>query len=168
MHALFVDIGISNIGWALGRPDDVPISGCYHPPKTGSNLAWLVIDVETFFGPLMDTHKVTHCAYESPVKYDDNSLMTLRKLHSVGTKIEEVAYRRKIPCEEALPGVIRKHFLGCGNTPKARADIKDAVIRRCNMLGWYPETDHAADSLAGWHYLISMKTSRLAKTMELL
>lgn len=162
MKALFIDIGISNIGWAYGEPDRAPSHGCYHPPKTGFDLGWLVVDVEAFLIPLIADNCITTIAYESPVLYHDNSLMTLRKLHSVGTKIEEVAYRRKVPCEEALPGVIRKHFLGRGNTPKARADIKEAVIRRCNMLGWFPETDHAADSLAGLSYLLAMKTSRLA------
>ena len=78
MRALFCDIGSSNLGWAFGGPDESPSHGCYHPPKTGANLGWLVVDIEAFLIPLIADNCITTIAYESPVLYHDNSLMTLR------------------------------------------------------------------------------------------
>lgn len=56
---------------------------------------------------------------------------------------------------------IRKHFLGKHlrsvdypglSKQRARAEIKQAVIRRCISLGWKVEDDDAADAAALWDY----------------
>lgn len=61
---------------------------------------------------------------------------------------------------------IRKHFLGKHLTVKdfphlksvaaKKRAIKSAVINRCNLLGWTPPDDNAADAGALWDYACSI------------
>lgn len=142
------------VGWAAADGRGEPIHGTKRLPKT-----------EVGFGPYMrvyadwleglilsyEPHLVT---YESPIlpKRKAN-IHTLRGLYSLTTRCEEICDRKKIRCTEGIIGEVRTHFLGAGNTPGERPEIKDAVIAQCRRRGWAPEDDNAADALALLDYV---------------
>lgn len=52
--------------------------------------------------------------------------------------------------DSLAPSTIRKHFIGHGRLPSAKA--KREVGRRCVELGWPVDNDNESDALALWHY----------------
>ena len=159
-----LDLGTQNIGWAYGSDDDrAPTTGTYCPPATGKDLGWLLADVRAWLTPFCRTRAFDLLVYESPVFVAQNNVMTVRKMFALGGLVELVAYDLKLPCEEKLPGPVRKHFLGRGNVPKRRPEIKAAVMRQCQILGWKPSNDDEGDAAALWSFTIAVKCSPLSQ-----
>lgn len=161
MKIIAIDLGTANIGWAIADEKLEPELGTYHPPGTKKNIGWLLADLRSWLAPLLERRGITHLVYESPILQMGNNPLTIRKMHALGGMVELIAYDAKIPVEEALPQTVRLHFLGRGATPRRRDEIKRAVIKRCEMIGWRPENDDEADAAALLHYAICTKTSRV-------
>jgi Holliday junction resolvasome RuvABC endonuclease subunit len=78
--------------------------------------------------------------------------------------VQGCATIRAVRFETCHLGSIRKHFVGKALTVKdyphlnktaAKKAIKQEVIKRCEMLGWNPADDNAADALALLDYALA-------------
>lgn len=75
--------------------------------------------------------------------------------------VRGAAFNFDVRYEPAYLSTVRKHFLGKSLTTKhfphlkpaaAKKAIKAEVIKRCELLGWRPETDDEADAMAIWDW----------------
>lgn len=163
LRILSIDVGVRNIGWAIMQPGQAPSSGTYIAPPTGRNIGWLMKDIRAWLAPILQNDGITAVVFEAPILAIDNDFLIIRKIGAVGGLIELVTDDAGLPCEEELPGKIRKHFLAPHAVPKHTKEIKEAVMARCRQLGWHVETSHEGDALALGDYALAMKTSVLAK-----
>ncbi|MGC0225169.1 hypothetical protein [Pseudooceanicola nitratireducens] len=79
---------------------------------------------------------------------------------------------RGVRCQMYWNGAIRKHFLGKALTTrdfpglskvKAKAAIKNTVVKHCEMLGWSPKTHDEADALALLDYALAQNTNHQSR-----
>jgi crossover junction endodeoxyribonuclease RuvC len=141
-------------GWALGGPQD----GC---PKTGTwdfpgfsvgclnaTLASLHASVTQF----CIAAKVRIVAIEAPLLLPKRSPHTAIGLISMVGVARCAAYQRGANVVLENVQTVRRHFIG-----EARPDNpKEAVLERCELLGWPAVDDNAGDAAALWCWAMSV------------
>lgn len=75
---------------------------------------------------------------------------TARLLNGMAAIAEEAAHSHGIEVGEANNAEVRRHFIGTNRG--RRAELKDAVMRRCSQLGWLPKNDNEGDAAATWDF----------------
>jgi hypothetical protein len=63
--------------------------------------------------------------------------------------------RHGVPCRDAHVATVTKHFLGKGRWAGGRAARKNAIVRRCQVLGYFGldcRDDDRADACAVWDW----------------
>lgn len=168
MRMLAIDVGTRYLGWAVGSPGCPPEWGTHLFDKVGARIGTLMLEVDAWLIPNYlhnwRSTGLTHILYEAPVLVHSNDFLTIRKVNCVGGHIEYLAGAYQFPhCEEQLPNVVARHFLGSGNVPRKSDPKKEAMIARCGQLGWHAKTTHEADALGLLDYGLALKGSRLAQ-----
>jgi hypothetical protein len=76
----------------------------------------------------------------------------LAGLHAIVRGVAHIRGIGEIACYSV--GDIRHHFIG--DRSLRRAQAKQAIVLRCEMLGWQAVDNNAADALAAWSYACSI------------
>jgi hypothetical protein len=148
-------------GWALGRAmDPRPASGSVRFGKDGSSMAAVFHACRRWLDAFLAQNPgVQLVVFESPLvpmfSRGKTTITTIRQLMGLPAIVEEFLYAKGgYDVREARVAEVRVHFLGSN---KFRREIaKDKTVARCNLLGWKPVDDNAADALALWDYQASL------------
>lgn len=156
---LAVDPSTVATGWAYGGVNDgAPRGGVWELPGGGEHNfdRTLMRAMET----VMNTArliKASRVVIECPLLLNDaeHAADTTMKLIQLTGAIRAGA--KRADCDVRLESVrtVRKHFIGVGNLPRAKA--KAAVMCRCDQLRWPYKDDNQADANAIWAYAMSMR-----------
>ena len=153
---LALDLGI-RVGWACGRPGDMPICGAVRLKLdnqargvAGANfIAWLQAKITECRPQLIVKEAVLSLAGFQRKQAGEKTVQFQVGLHVIA---ESVAHAYRIPIKDIHPATVRKHFIGRGHAG-GRAATKAAVVQRCRMLRLLPRDvwdDDRADALAVW------------------
>lgn len=162
MKILALDLA-TNTGIAVGSAGSVPLSWSENiggPPdeRRFSNILRLT-------DRLIKKHEPDFIALEAAVGGPKASAYLIGLVACV----RGASFNRGIASETFHLGSIRKHFIGKALTTnhfpgmshtQAKKAIKQTVISRCNLLGWKPPDDDAADAMALWDYAMAQKNPR--------
>jgi hypothetical protein len=80
-----------------------------------------------------------------------STIVLQTKLHAV---VEVLCKLYNVPYLDVMPATVRKHFIGKANMGD-RAETKRAVVARCQVLGYMPDScydNDRADAAATWDW----------------
>ena len=162
----------TNLGWAHGEPGGKPDYGSVDLAVHGrsdATIGWRAVE---WLRDLLPELRPALVVYESPLdprwKGAKTSRATGRRLLGLPFLIEACCYGFGVrDIREASARDVAKHFLGTttfpGRTTAERREAKKAAtIRQCRLLGWRPQDDDAADSLALWEMQCALVRRDLA------
>lgn len=141
-------------GFAFGgTADGAPRTGVWRLPGLDANtidrsLSALHESVRQLCGAA----GVEIVAIEAPLQIDSRSARTALGLISLCAVARAAAHRHGAQVRMVHVQSVRKHFVGNGRP----ANPKQAVMDRCDLLGWKFEDDNAADAAAVWAYGMSV------------
>ena len=157
-HVLLTLDLATTFGFALGDVvGDATFSGSKtlrgdHPEEKAADLIGWLLD-------LWDVSPWDRLVYEAPIesmtmggKTNQKTAQILLSLPVVAGAISLRLGVRMDRIRRAKIEAVRKHFVGVARMGD-RHEMKQAVIRRCNQLGWYPVDDNEADALALYDYV---------------
>lgn len=146
MIALGLDLSKTRTGWAM---DALAGGG---PPRMGSlprvaDTDRLLHEFAVWLNATIKAHEVTHVALEAPL-YGGAPLTAEigEALIGLATHAMSVCYFRGVPLYKPGSQTVRKYFLGEGRP----VSPKQAVMARCQQLGWSPANHDEADAAATW------------------
>ena len=155
MLVMAFDIATST-GVALGRPGSVPRT-------TTINLGVRcdadakIMKLVSAASVLIRKYKPDLVVYEAPVGGQIKNTFLVELAACFRIQVKQMGLR----CELVASSTARKHFVGRSLTLKdfpgrskaaQQAALKQVIIDRCYLLGWYVKTDDAADACAIWDY----------------
>lgn len=151
-------------GWAFGGPEDKPKHGVWELGRDGNHGRYFSCLAEMLEGTI-DVMKPDLVVFEAPLphaseKFRTSSAASVRVLIGLCAVTEMICFEKSVQCEEASVRDARQLVMGA--QPK---DGKAGVIQFCNVLGWKPADDNAADALILWQYrhLLDVANQRTKK-----
>lgn len=174
----FFDPGSRFMGYATGDGTQLPTVGAWKFVQTGDNFGAVLAQVADAFSAHIDQFRPDVCAYEEPIlifnqRYKDaggvwrkrnDNLGTLRKTLPLGARLEEICYRRGIPCFETSIASVKKELAGFG------AADKDDMVAAARKLGVGlpegPSEKDAADATGGWLLLLRKRNRALSSKFD--
>lgn len=136
-------------GWACGAPGDAdPRFGHVTLPSTGENIGGFAAAFAAWLNAKLDEVSPQLVVFEAPILPRKTSLATLRKLHFLPGRTEEICHDRGIMCREGRASSVKKLFTGYGFAKKAD------TISIARRYGWRVRTDDEADACALWAYSV--------------
>jgi len=99
-------------------------------------------------------HSLTHIIFEAQHIGARVDPQTVYLLIGMGAMVEWFAERIGAVTFCVDIGTWRKHFLGVGNLK--RDEAKKRCIDKCNLLGWHPPDDNAADACGVLDFYLSL------------
>lgn len=173
MKLLCLDLA-SVSGFAFGTEAGVQAHGSFRLPKSGNDYGLFLAELVQWLETAVVRWKPESICYESPILPGTGNIHTLRKLYSMGPRVEEFARSLHIQCSEANLMDIRQHFIGrtfaprtetcqpgckakrCSRCQNARRRwLKDTTMGACKRLGLAPIDDNAADAMALFSYAMA-------------
>ena len=150
---LFLDIA-GKLGWAYGRPGQVPRAGSVLLAKSGRSHGETGSAFLVWFTDLLKISDVAALYFEAPLDPrflgPKTNLSTSRILLGLPFLLETIAHARSIyPVREVSIHDARKHFIG--RSPRGDQGKKE-VQTMCRSLRWDFADDNAADALCGWSF----------------
>lgn len=160
MRVLFYDLSKRSTGWAVDSPTDPgrPAVGTYKgaaksiEEHVGVRLLGFVSEQIRFFEPDLVGIEAPVLASRKDAKGQSQMTMNAAvayQLIGLAYLVGTIARANGLPFEKVHVASARKTFLGSG---RAR---KEAVVERCNLLGWTVTNTDEADAAAGWYHLKS-------------
>ena len=150
---LGLDQSPRRIGYALGTPDAVPITGVWSlPPAKDGELAPFLCAARKQLELLLREKPVELVCFESPLQMIGSE--TNRKKFALAGVIELACYDLKIKCLEVSVNTWRKPFMGV--TTGGTKFLKDEAMRECVRRGWFVESDDEADACGILSYAMSV------------
>lgn len=147
----------THTGVALGLAGGTPRATTIDLSRGGKSQAARFAKAIRSTRRLLDRYQPDHVFYEAAIGGMHANAFLIGLAACVTGAVADAG----IPVSEVRIQSVRKHFLGKHLTKKdfphlkeaaARAAIKQQVIGRCTALGWTPQNDDEADSLACWDY----------------
>lgn len=147
---LAFDLSPSICGWCAGDGADTPSASAWTMPEVGSDLGWLVCEMEDQARLLIDVHRPVLVVYEAPILLRHDALLTLRMIYPLGAELERVCRRLEIRCGEVDLRRIKSVL-----TDNPHADKKDVVKAVLGLGISLPKTvtegrQDAADAAGAW------------------
>lgn len=178
MRSLCLDLA-SVFGFAFGDDAGVQAHGSFTLPKTGNDIGAFLRAYRAWLSAAISRWQPEEIVFESPILPDTTSIHTLRKLYGLCGITELLAQDGHIQCREANLLDIRGHFIGARRTPKEikceagctrkgcghcrtarRIWIKESTVTMCRKHGFRPRDDNAADAIALFSFVQSLKNPR--------
>lgn len=154
MRFFTIDVG-QHCGWARAEDDQPPTWGLEILPETRDDYGATGVAFENFllhqFKNVAKPHMV---GFASPLIYADQPAGN-RKLVGMAFLLETVCKKLGIEVREDYEATMRGSFLAPNAVPRLSADIKQAVVERCNDLGWAVTDHNSADALCVLEFLRS-------------
>jgi Holliday junction resolvasome RuvABC endonuclease subunit len=153
---LALDLASRLNGFCAGDGLSIPVAGAFKLAQHGEDLGAMLAELDANLCTLLDRFGVTAVVYEAPIlpsrgdRAAMGSLLTRRKLMSVGSFVEYRCHMRGLACGEENVKAIKRELVG-----KAHAS-KDDMVRCALKLGVrLPETEaagqkDAADATGLW------------------
>lgn len=163
----------TNTGWALHSPGmERPHFGAWRLPGTAREVGRRVEALRACIGGLREGYgELSHVVFEAqhvPGRKFNRVLgrmtggMDMNTLHcliGLGAMTEWYAYRIGARCYKVNIGEWRKHFLGKGGNFVDRGQKispKELAIRQCQQLGWFTDSEDAAEACGILDYFLTM------------
>jgi Holliday junction resolvasome RuvABC endonuclease subunit len=155
---LALDIATTT-GYAVDKPGggDTPLSGSFRCSHFDNDVGDAYVEFEQHLVELIGVHKPDVLVFEAPLVLvgGDRSTVktnqqTARKLFGLAAIAELIGARSHLRVFECDVSAVRSHFLGRARFHKN--EVKQAVMRRCQQLGYSPNGYDAADGCAVWDY----------------
>lgn len=145
---LALDLSLST-GWAVG--DIAPSTALYGTkrlPSTGKYFGPTIDALICFVDGMIREHEPTLLVFESPYIAKTYDVPMLRRMFGMHAAVEWAAHRVALECAEAAPSEWRRTFFARHFDMKMKREAaKTMAIKQCQMRGWNPEDDNAADAL---------------------
>ena len=151
MRILACDIATVT-GWAFGDGASDPIFGSQRMGRRGALLGECYVAFRDWMNATVDRLHPEVVVFEAPLLINRGSAQVVQRLMGLAAHADEIATRRGLEVYRAEGSTVTKAFTGRGRFTGGRDEKKQAVIRTCNLYGWFPTDDNAADSLALLHY----------------
>lgn len=166
------------MGWCSGDGEHLPICGTWRLTQAGDNYGRMLAELADVLVMHIEQHRPDEVAYESPIiifnqRYKDregqwrrrnDNLATLRKTIPLGPRIEEVCWRKGIPCGETSIESVKKELAGFAKADKA------AMVAAAEKLGITlpegPAAEDAADACGGWLLFLRMRSRHLSAKFD--
>lgn len=143
MRILAFDLA-STIGYCVGEPEKLPLTGTVQLPASGPEIGPFLDFWDQWLDLLLGRHSPEQICYEAPfIDTSKANITTVRKLSSLGSHLELICYRRKLPVRE-VSNISAKKAVGSG---KFKKDDVMAAARRC---GLDPSNYDESDAWAVW------------------
>ncbi len=145
----------TEIGWAFGAADSVPIWGHYRLPKTGDNIGPYIGAFHMWLVQMLKEHKPDMMVFEAPINgMGQTTMSTQLKLKGLIVHAEFVAHMKNMEQPvQVSNSTWKKHVCGNGRFGK---DVKpyppSAAMER---LGFVIPNNNAADAMCIWHYIVN-------------
>ena len=156
----------TTLGWARGRVDDVaPVCGSIRfgnvrmsaPEIFGNAVRW----AEAYIGELKPDILVVEGLLSPLAMPGDTSAAVRDRLCGLHGIMLGVAHNAGVgEIVTASVGDVRNHFIGTRGLKRAQA--KEAVMQKCQMLGWSVKDDNQGDAAATWSYATALINPKLA------
>lgn len=135
-------------GYACIQPGAAPVTGSVAVPGSADDLGLACTRFGHLVRDLLERFKpdgLVLCTPWISKKFQDiNATLVLFGFFGIAAA---VAYSAKVPLYRVHEPQARRAFLAPAKVPKKSADIKAAVIAKCQERRWYVCDDHAADAL---------------------
>ncbi len=166
------------MGWATGDGTRLPTVGAWKFVQTGDNYGAVLAQVADAVVAHIEVHRPDELAYEEPIlifnqrfkdargvwrKRNDN-LSTLRKTIPIGARVEEICWRRGIPCHETSIASVKKELAGFRTAEKS--DMVAAAEKLGVCLPDGPGREDAADATGGWLLLLRLRNRALSARFD--
>jgi hypothetical protein len=162
-----LDVG-RKLGVAVGVPGTIPQSYTVTLGKPGAGLAAQAFNLIKLMDLLLsggDPRDPDRWPRQKPFMVVKEAPLTLATLLKIGAGsipstvgfhliVEAMCSGHGVRCENANVFTVTKHFLGSAK-PEGRAARKAAIVRRCQVLGYFERTvddDDRADACAVWSF----------------
>ena len=147
-----IDASTTATGFAFGGPNDGKPKGGVWKGMGANELVFdqTLASMSESLSLLARAVKAQRVCIEAPLLINDHAgaAHTTMALIQLTGALRAAAKRAGCLVTLVAVSTVRKHFIGVGNMPSAKA--KDAVQKRCDQLGWtYQGHDHA-DANAVW------------------
>lgn len=162
MRLLVLDLA-SHTGFCFGTEAGVEDHGTHHLPITGNNIGLFLSDFRRWLCGRIGKYQPDEIVFEMPILPAATKLIILRKLYALCGETELTALDMKCECSEANLIDIRRHFIGRCRAPsdippKARRPwMKEQIVAMCRKRGFRPADDNAADALALFSFVMSLR-----------
>lgn len=175
MRLLVLDLATAT-GFCFGTEAGPVQHGSFKLPSTGEDIGAFLEAYCDWLRARIEGDKPTEIVFESPILPGTTNLATCRKLYGLSGVTELIARKARIACSEANLIDIRRHFIGAARPPKdvtcepgckrkqcghcrmaRRKWIKTATMKMCRVRGFDPMDDNAADALALFSYIASLR-----------
>lgn len=145
----------TNIGAACGEPGSTPRAWSYRLPSTGDDVGRFLDVFSDWLIYAINKEQPTDIYFEGAFIGMKTARKTALKLIGLCSVAELIAFRRKLPCFEASNSEVCKYFTGRARYPHPNKNVarrlkKEAVMSKCDRLGWKYTDDDAADAAALW------------------
>lgn len=145
----------SQFGWAEGKAGEPPRFGSQRFAPVGASTEEIFAGVIRVVTPRLASFRPDALVYEEPSLFqlrDGKSTKHIAKiLLGIPAIVEGLAKHFGVPIiREASPRDVRKHFIGNGQLPRAKA--KAAVVAECKRRGWDVKNDDEGDACAIYDY----------------
>tara|TARA_R110000868_G_scaffold237132_9_gene491631 strand:- start:37097 stop:37624 length:528 start_codon:yes stop_codon:yes gene_type:complete len=156
MKIMAFDIA-THTGVAFGHAGKTPRATTFDLSKRGNSDAARFAKAIQLTRHLLEKYEPDQVFYEAAIGGPKASAFLI----GLAACVTGTAADMGVKVQEARIASVRKHFLGKHLTARdfktldakgARAAIKQAVIARCNQIGWQPRTDDEADAMAIWDF----------------
>lgn len=139
-------------GWAAWAPGKPVAYGTRHFAP-GADLGPLLHQFEWWLADKMNELKVDHVVHEAAILPPGSGISSRMKLFTLIGVAHLVAWRQGVTVDSYAVSQWRSHFIGKlprekGETkPHYRLRLKQATVDACQLRGWAPRDDNAADAL---------------------
>jgi len=147
-------------GFAIGETDcERPVSGFQ---TLGGNREEALEAFPSFFLRLVKEHEPKSVVFEAvPLNLNMmKTAATAELLYGLSGQVRGLSAYLKLNPWSIGVFEVRKHFVGQAR-PK---DKKDAIVRRCNEVGWAVKDHNEADALALWSCAAAKRFNRVGET----
>lgn len=151
----------TQIGFAVGAPDEEPIYGTKLLPSASAALGRFGDVYDQWILDQLDFHKPGLVVFEAPFISGTGNANTSRKLMGLCWQTEIACYRRDTMCLEHNNSSVKKFFTGNGRAEKAD------MIAAARRQGWNPKTSDEADALGLWACTVNEKAPQHAARFKL-
>lgn len=104
----------------------------------------------------IDTYKPDGLVLCTPFISMNHGIAPIKLLFGMFGMAHAVCHSMQMPIWEVSEQAVRRHFKiatpKIKNAEKRRRALKASIVKRCEELGWYVSTDHAADALLAAAY----------------
>lgn len=169
-----LDLGAAATGVATGCPNERPSSRVIPLKRKDEESAIAFANLMAFLGEEWIKSTPALVVKEAPLPLQGfahlgNSQAAVEMTYGLHAIVSGLAARFNIPCKDAHPSSVRRHFIGKARVG-TRAATKVAVVQRCHLLGYMPRhinEDNQADALAIWDFASATFGGRAAKVLHL-